>query len=181
MIVRYSSPRHLHKIIKIEDALEIAKMWIKGQEYYIIQSLAELYEYKIIRRKKEKIVSVEEIVSICDSDFGYTASLIINSICEILKSNGVSDETDDDVGIIETIEELERLSQRLKYGLPEQTDIFVYELGFNDRYLAQEISKIIGTQFKKKDVKRAIKQNSETIEALLNDYPSVFLNRLNNL
>lgn len=181
MIVKYSSPRHLHKIIKIEDALEIAKMWIKGQEYYIIHAWAELYDYKIIRRNKEQIVSLEEIASICDSDFGYTASLIINSICEILKSNDSSSETDDEEGVLETIEELENLSQRLKYGLPEQTDIFVYELGFNDRYLAQEISKIIGTQFKKKDTKRAIKQNSETIEALLNDYPSVFQNRLMNL
>ena len=124
---------------------------------------------------------MEEIASICDSDFGYTASLIINSICEILKSNDSSSETDDEEGVLETIEELENLSQRLKYGLPEQTDIFVYELGFNDRYLAQEICKIIGTQFKKKDVKKAIKQNSETIKVLLNDYPSVFQNRLMNL
>jgi hypothetical protein len=141
MIIKYSSPRHLHKIIKIEDALEIAKMWIKGQEYYIIQSMVELYDYRILRRNKEQVMSLEEIVSICDSDFGYTASLIINSICEILKSNDISDESDDDEGVLETIEELEKLSQRLKYGLPEQTDIFVYELGFNDRYLAQEISK----------------------------------------
>ena len=181
MIIKYSSPRHLHKIIKIEDALEIAKMWIKGQEYYIIQSMVELYDYRILRRNKEQVMSLEEIVSICDSDFGYTASLIINSICEILKSNDISDESDDDEGVLETIEELEKLSQRLKYGLPEQTDIFVYELGFNDRYLAQEISKIIGTQFKKKDAKRAIKQNRVNIETLLGDYPSVFLNRLINL
>lgn len=121
------------------------------------------------------------IASICDVDFGYTASLVINSICEILKSNGTVGEEDDGDNLLETIESLQKLSQKLKYGLPEQTDIFVYELGFNDRFLAQEIRKIIGVHSKKKEVKKAIKQNCVKIEALLNDYPSVFQNRLSNL
>lgn len=181
MMIKFSSPRHLHRIIKIEDALEIAKMWIKGQEYYVIQSLAELYGYKIIRRKKEQIISLEEIISICDCDFGYTASLIINSICEILKSNGISNEYDTEEDTTETFKKLERLSWHLKYGLPEQTDVWVYELGFNDRYLAQEIRKIIGAQSRKKDAIKAIRHNRHEVEDLLHDFPTVFTNRLNSL
>lgn len=177
MVIKYSSSRYLYKITKIEDAIEIAKMWMRGQEYCSIQSIAELENYKIIRRNEKKIVSLEEIASICDGDFGYTASLIINSICEILKSSGNSDEN----SLLETVENLQKISQSLKYGLPEKTDIFVYELGFNDRYLAKEISRIIGTHSKKKGVKKAIKLNRRKIEALLNNYPSVFLNRLDNL
>ena len=181
MIIKHSSPRHLHRIVKIEDAIEIAKMWMSGQEYYIIQSIADLSNYKIIRRNREVNISLEEVTSICDGDFGYTASLIVNSICEILKSNDISDKAYDDDSLLETIEQLQKLSQQLKYGLPEQTDIFVYELGFNDRFLAQEIRKIIGTHLKKKSVKKAIKQSHEKIQALLNDYPSVFLYRLNSM
>lgn len=181
MIIKYSSPRQLHKIVKVEDAIEIAKMWMSGHEYYTIQSIADLYDYKIVRRNREVIVSVEEIASICDGDFGYTASLIINSICEILKSNDTVNEEDGEDNLLETAEKLQKLSQKLKYGLPEQTDIFVYELGFNDRFLAQEIRKVIGNNLKKKEVKKAIKQNRVKIEALLNDYPSVFQSRLSNL
>ena len=181
MIIKYSSPRQLHKIIKNEDAVEIAKMWIKGDEYYIIQSIAHLCDYKIVRKNREVIVSVEEIASICEGDFGYTASIIINSICEILKSNDTIDEKNDEDICLELAEKLQKLSQRLKYGLPEQTDIYVYELGFNDRFLAQEIRKIIGSFTKKNEVKKAIKRNSERINVLLNDYPSVFQVRLINL
>ena len=83
--------------------------------------------------------------------------------------------------VIHLLRKLQKLSQRLKYGLPEQTDIHVYELGFNDRFLTQEIRKIIGTFTKKNEVKKAIKQNSERINVLLKDYPSVFQVRLNNL
>lgn len=181
MIIKYSSPRQLHKIVKIEDAVEIANMWMKGDEYYIIQCIADLCDYKIVRKNREAVVSVEEIASICDGDFGYTASIIINSICEILKSNDTIDEENEEDYCLEIVEKLQKLSQRLKYGLPEQTDIYVYELGFNDRFLAQEIRKIIGTFMKKNEVKKAIKQNSERINVLLKDYPSVFQVRLNNL
>ena len=181
MLIKYSSPRQLHKIVKIEDAIEIAKMWIKGDEYYVIQCIADLYDYKIVKKNKEVIVSLEEIASICDGDFGYTASLIINSICEILKSNAIANEENDENNLLEIVEKLQKLSQKLKYGLPEQTDIFVYELGFNDRFLAQEIRKIIGKYTKKNEVKKAIKRNYARVNTLLNDYPSVFYSRLNNL
>jgi len=181
MIIKYSSPRHLHKMVKSEDAIEIAKMWMDGYEYCSIQFIAELCAYKIVRKKHEAIISVEEIASICDGDFGYAASLIINSICEILKFDDfVSEEYSED-DKLETVERLQELSQKLKYGLPEQTDIFVYEFGFNDRILAQEIRKIIGSNLKKKEIKKAIKQNYSIIEELLNEYPSVFQNRLSNL
>lgn len=180
MIIKYSLPRQLHKIVKIEDAVEIAKMWTHGHEYYTIECIAKLCDYKIVRKRRDVIVSVEEIASICDGDFGYTASLIINSICEILRSNNAVDEVDKDK-LLETAEKLQKISQKLKYGLPEQTDIFVYELGFNDRFLAQEIRKIVGAYTKKKEVKNAIKQNQVKIQALLNGYPSVFQSRLNNL
>lgn len=181
MIIKYASPRQLNKMVKTEDAVEIAKMWIKGDEYYMIQCIADLFDYKIMRKNREAIVSVEEIVSICDGDFGYTASIIINSINEILKSSISEDEENDEVDLSEYTEKLLTLMQKLKYGLPEQTDVFVYELGFNDRFLAQEIRKIIGNHSKKDEVKKAIKRSRARINTFLEGYPSVFQSRLNIL
>ena len=107
--------------------------------------------------------------------------IIINSICEILKSNDTIDEENEEDYCLEIVKKLQKLSQRLKYGLPEQTDIYVYELGFNDRFLAQEIRKIIGTFTKKNEVKKAIKRNRARIHTFLEDYPTVFQTRLGNL
>lgn len=39
----------------------------------------------------------------------------------------------------ETIEEIKEIGQQLKYGLEKQ--IFVYELGFNDRYIVKPVFK----------------------------------------
>ena len=44
-----------------------------------------------------------------------------------------------------------------------------------------EIRKMIGMQISKKETKKAIKQNRIKVAELLNDYPSVFINRLNKL
>lgn len=49
--------------------------------------------------------------------------IALNSICEIFKSNGTVGEEDDGDNLLEIIESLQKLSQKLKYGLPEQTDI----------------------------------------------------------
>lgn len=180
IIVKYSSCKNLKKIVKIENAIEIAKKWMEGCEYHIIQSDAELNAYKIIRRNAEKKLSLEDITSICDNDFGYSSSIIVNSICEILKARDAYD-GDEDEEVNEIIVKLQNLSQQLKYGLSEQTDIYVYELGFNDRFLAQEIRKIIGTHNKKINVVKSIKRNYQKIYTLLDSYPSVFQYRLTNL
>lgn len=176
IISNYSSSRIIGRMVKTDDITEIAKMWMHGDAYHVIHSIADLFDYKIIRRRREEIISLEELIVMCDSDFGYSSSLVINSVCEILNSLN-----NDEVDYSTTIESLKELSQRLKYGLSEHTDIFIYELGFNDRCLAQEIREIIGIQNKKKDTRKAIKRQQEQITHLLENYPAVYLYRLNSL
>ena len=178
MIVKYSPQCNLHKMVKIDDVIEIAKMWMDGKEYFSIHSIAVQNGYKIIRRKLEANILLEEISTICDNDFGYSSSLIINSICEILKLKYALCDEEEEKIIDNTVENLQKFLQKLKYGLPEQTDVFVYELGFNDRILAQEIRKNIGIYLKKKEVKEKIRQDKTKIKNILNDYPTVYLNIL---
>ena len=81
----------------------------------------------------------------------------------------------------ETIEEIKKIGQQLKYGLEKQTEILVYELGFNDRYIAKEITKMIGEHSTKKNIKKAIKVNEFEINIFLDDFPSLYQERLHNL
>ena len=178
MIIKYSSSHHLSKLVDPKDAVEIAKRWMNGDEYNSIQTIAELLGFKIKKRGRETTISLEDISSICDGDFGYSASIIANSICEILELN---DSISEEVNCNIAIERIQSISQKLKYGLPEQTDVFVYELGFNDRFLAQEIRRIIGCHETKNKVRGAIRLKKDQIETFLHDYPSVFQNRIKNI
>lgn len=47
------------------------------------------------------------------------------------------DETDDEHSDLK--ETLGHLQKRFKYGLPSETDVILFELGFADRVIAQEI------------------------------------------
>lgn len=57
----------------------------------------------------------------------------------------------------------------------------MYELGFNDRYIAKEITKVIGEHSNKKKVRKEIKANELEIDVFLDDYPSLYQDRLKNL
>ncbi|MCM1525051.1 MAG: hypothetical protein NC120_11400, partial [Ruminococcus sp.] len=175
MILKYSPTiKIMKKFEKAESVIEIAKMWMKGDSYYSILKYANKIGCLFYWYKRLKPVSLDEIVSVCDEDFGYSSSIIINSICEIINQRN-----DDNAS--ECVMQLQNIMQSLKYGLRDRTAILVYELGFNDRYLSQEIAKLIGACHNKNEAMATIKKKKSEIKELLNEYPSVFLNRLENI
>lgn len=175
MIMKYGSTSYFKKFETLKQIVELAKLWRSGNSYNIIKELSFLFDLKIMKRGKYVLLTVEDVISICAGDFGYSSSLIISSIIEILSSNNSNDEYS------KLIEEIQKIGQQLKYGLEKQTEIFVYELGFNDRHLAREITKIIGEHSKKKNVRKAIKANEFEIDVFLNDFPSLYKEILRNL
>lgn len=174
MIMKYCTSNKMKKFVKEESVVEIAKMWMKGEPYYSILRYVKKTKCLFYWGKKTKQVSLDEVVSLCDGDFGYTSSIIINSICEII--NQRCDDTTS-----ECVELLQQIMQSLKYGLQDRTAILVYELGFNDRYLSQEIAKLIGVCTKKDEARIIIKKRKSMIKKLLDEYPSVFLDRLEDI
>ena len=174
MIWKYCSSVKMHKFEKQDDVVQIAKLWMQGESYYSILRHSSQNSFKVYRGTKLRPVEIDDITSVCDSDFGYTSSVIINTICEIVNLIEGEDAAD-------TVETLNQIMQCLKYGLSDRTAIFIYELGFNDRYLALAIAKIIGPCRKKDETRASIKKQNDNIKILLNEYPSVFLNRLESI
>lgn len=174
MIWKYCSSVKMHKYEKQDDVVQIAKLWMQGESYYSILQHSSKNSFQVYRGTKLRPVEIDDITSVCDSDFGYTSSVIINTICEIISLKESEEST-------EAVETLKQIMQCLKYGLSDRTAIFIYELGFNDRYLAQEIAKMIGTSSKKSDAREMIKKQKNKIKVLLNEYPSVYIDRIENL
>ena len=174
MIWKYCSSVKMHKYEKQDDVVQIAKLWMQGESYYSILQHSSQNSFQVYRGTKLRPVEIDDITSVCDSDFGYTSSVIINTICEIISLKESEEST-------EAVEALKQIMQCLKYGLSDRTAIFIYELGFNDRYLAQEIANMIGTSSKKSDAREMIKKQKNKIKVLLNEYPSVYIDRIENL
>ncbi|EOT44654.1 DEAD/DEAH box helicase [Enterococcus columbae] len=159
------------KLFEKEYVYELLKMWLDGTSYLKIWEYATKVKLKVRRGKNSRGISLEDIVLLCDSDFGYSSLTIIQAIIEILNTK--------DCG--ENIQrELNEIIQRIRYGVPNKATAYIYELGFADRIISQKLFEVI-KDFNcdnKKQVKNALKKNKEEIKKILNNYPSYYMNRL---
>src|SRR5690606_21183741 len=100
------------------------------------------------RRREFKI---DHVVDVCEEALAYDGALVIGAVCEFI-------DTLDEGDTIELINRLQLSQKRLKYGLPTETTIALYELGFSDRVISQDLAvtlNLLATQ--KKDLVKALK------------------------
>lgn len=166
--------RIIPKFIDSSYVYELLKMWINGKSYIQIWDYSKSVNLLIKRGKKSRNIYLEDIIALCDSDFGFASLTIIQAILEILNTKVCS----------ENIQEaLNDIIYRIRYGLPNKESVCVYELGFADRIISQKIAYEISdfdcsTKMK---AKSAIKKNREGLRKLLANYPSYFMDRLEKI
>ncbi|MCC9719598.1 DEAD/DEAH box helicase, partial [Streptococcus agalactiae] len=118
------------KLIDDSHIYELLKMWINGKSYIQIWDYSKSVNLLIKWGKKSRKISLEDIITLCDSDFGFASLTIIQAIVEILNTKDCS----------ENIQEaLNDIIYRIRYGLPNKESVCVYELGFADRIISQKI------------------------------------------
>ena len=166
--------RIIPKFIDSSYVYELLKMWINGESYIQIWNYSKSVNLLVKRGKKSRGVSLEDIITLCDSDFGYASLTIIQAITEVLNTKDCSKNIQGN---------LSDIIYRIRYGLPNKESVCVYELGFADRIISQKIANEIRDYdcSTKKKTKSAIKNNREKLRELLANYPSYFMDRLEKL
>jgi len=124
------------------DQLDIRKniivAWLSGKSFAeLLILLNERNVCKIYGRQKRKF-TVEDMVDVCENTFAFEGSLFVGAIIEFLDSLNDFD--------LLVKEQFQIFQKRFKYGLPNVSSINVYELGFSDRYLSQEIASSLNNQ-----------------------------------
>lgn len=166
--------RIIPKFIDSSYVYELLKMWINGESYIQIWNYSKSINLHVKWGKKSRDVSLEDIITLCDSDFGYASLTIIQAIVEVLNTKDCSENIQED---------LSDIIFRIRYGLPNKESVCVYELGFSDRIISQKIANEISgfdcsTKIK---TKNAIKRNIGSLRGLLANYPSYFIDRLEKM
>ena len=64
----------------------------------------------------------------------------------------------------------------MQYGLPNKSTIEIYELGINDRYLCQQIAKLINYKNSTIEIIDELQKNKDELLSLLNTYPTYYKN-----
>ena len=138
------------------------KKWIEGVSFFELFNI--LQGEKINSRD---YIKIEGCVNIFENGIVYSGSVLINAITEIV--NLV-----DDQDYTSTINLLTLFQKQLKYGLPTIESILIYEWGFCDRVIAQEIAKIIPSTDDKYLMKMNILEKKDEILEILKQYPSYY-------
>lgn len=85
-------------------------------------------------------------------------------------------------GTGDLINRLQLFQKRMKWGLPTETTIALYELGFSDRAIAQDLAASLNlTATQKKDLVKALKRDRDGANAAMEKYPRYFQERMNEL
>jgi len=120
------------KFDKPDVLKEIAHGWIGGKPFSKLLKIIRNRETKMIWGSRRRDFKIDHVVEVCEGALAYDGALLVGAMFEFI---GMLDQ----VAGGDQIRRLQNFQKRLKYGLPTETAIALYELGFSDRVIAQEL------------------------------------------
>ncbi len=175
LLTRHINSGVFAKFDKPEVLKEIAHGWISGKPFSDLLKIIRKRKAKMIWGTRRREFKIDHVVDVCEGTLAYDGALVVGAVCEFI-------ETIDQDGTGDLINRLQLFQKRLKYGLPTETTIALYELGFSDRVIAQDIAaslNLAATQ--KKDLVKALKKDRDGAMAVMEKYPAYFQERMNEL
>jgi POLQ-like helicase len=164
----YIYTRPFRKCNKPELLARIATLWLMDAPY------SEMFQYLVEADAKIKSGSrnysykIEDIVDICENGFAYDGMLLVGAVIEFLQSMPIE-------GTNNLIELMTNFQKQIKYGLSSQTAIILYEIGFSDRIIAEDMSTLFDdVQPDKELLIQALKGRKDQVFEKLKQYPSYF-------
>lgn len=175
LITGHVHNKAFNKFDKKDVLREVTKKWISGTPFHELFRIADKNKCKLGKGKRPRKVKIENIIDICEGGLAYDGALLVSALCEFV-------EMLDREGTSDPINRLQLFQKRLKYGLPTQTTIALYELGFSDRVIAQDLAASLNlAAIQKKDLVKALKRDRDGAKAAMEKYPSYFQERMNEL
>ncbi|MBN2286077.1 MAG: DEAD/DEAH box helicase [Tissierellales bacterium] len=170
LLVKHINNGTFKKFDKPDVLKEIAQEWLNGKSFCDLLELINKRNAKMIWGSRYREFKIDHIVDVCEGGLAYDGALLISALCEFI-------EMFDQDNTEELISLLQILQKRLKYGLPTETDIAIYEMGFSDRVIAQELSTHI---WGRGPLRKLIRVKKADVEKVLLKYPSYFTNEVYN-
>ncbi len=154
---------------------KITKKWISGIAYHELFHISEKNNCKLGKGEKPRIVKLDNIIDICEGGLGYDGALVVGAVCEFVEMFN-NEDVDDSITCLQLFQ------KQLKYGLPSATTISLYELGFSDRIISQDLAASLNlTATQKEKLIMSLKQDHKRAVMVMRKYPAYFRERLNEL
>ena len=160
------------KFDKPEVLKEIAHGWISGKPFSDLLKIIRKRKAKMIWGTRRREFKIDHVVEVCEGTLAYDGALVVGAVCEFI-------ETLDQDGTGDLINRLQLFQKRLKYGLPTETTIALYEFGFSDRVIAQDLAAALDLEATQRgDIVKALRKDRDGANAVMDKYPSYFRERM---
>lgn len=149
-------------------ALELAKRWMDGATYgELIAYVSAIGGTKARGEDGRQRLSDADVLGFLEGDLGFDCPLVIAAVGEFVAELPTLDGA--------CRERLNAFQKCLKYGLPDALGISIYEVGFADRCLAQELTaELRAAGYEGTHVDGALANHRDVFVAVLTRYPSYF-------
>lgn len=146
---------------------DLAAGWIQGRPFHELFTILSEPSVRFGTGSRAQYPLIEHVVDICENALAYDGMLAVGAVTEIFGLLRPGAET--------TLEDLQKLQKRLKYGLPSSAATALYELGFADRVVSMELSSVVELSTgSRKSVIQVIRKNKKEVNRLLEKYPIYF-------
>lgn len=151
-----------------EAMKELFGSWINGVSFKALFDNLESCEASLIWGTKFRKYQVDHVVDICENGLAYDGSLLLGAIIEFIENRDFENRSF-------LTHSLQNLQKRLKYGLPSVEAVILYEMGFSDRIISQEMAAILGEFNLNFEARSLILENLEQVNSLFESYPSYYV------
>jgi superfamily II DNA/RNA helicase len=161
------------KISNIDNLKFVMDAWISGISYNEIMNIFHINNLEMKWGENTRKVKINNVIDICDN-FSFDACLVLSAIFEFATQDT---ETNQYMMLL-----LQKLQKRIRYGLPNETSIVIYELGFCDRVITQDMRNVLNIYSSDKlEVIHTIKSNRDLALNFISKYPAYYQMKMNNL
>lgn len=160
----------------VETREAFAKRWIAGDSFGVLYDRMTAAGVRIGLGARPRRPKVEHIVEMGENALGFDGAHVLGAIAELFEFLAPEDEIKG-----EPLQLLQLFQKRLKYGLPADASIVLYEAGFADRPLALELARAVPGVASRSEVRNAMREDRAAVEAILHRYPRYFTEVLDRI
>ncbi|AWK85825.1 hypothetical protein DEW08_02285 [Azospirillum thermophilum] len=150
------------KCVPKADMVVFALEWMAGHTFSQLHESMNRVGVKTKWGKGFRKVTIDQVVEIFEGGIAFDGMLIVNAVAEFLG------EEDPSYTIVKG------LQKRIKYGLSDDSSISLYEMGFSDRLVAQELSVVTSPHHRRLDVIDVLREKKDQASEILQRYPSYY-------
>jgi len=167
LVSRLNNKKIFLKIKPEHVILEFTKLWISGSSYADLLGHLDQSGAYYQAGSQQRTIKMDHVVDLADGALSFDSMLYVGAIADVAEGKGLGDEV---------LELLRNLQTRLKLGLSNSLEMWLYSHGYVDREVCKSLGSVLNGQGVDYDVfdSYILKTYHQVVSECIGEFPSYF-------